>query len=106
MYKVIVDQCQVFRRKPLYTRHLIHELQQESMEARVIIRVSAANQLQKARKTCFLDHVRKRRLVRVAVEQEHAYYGVERPGLVLLQQAIDELLADILLVPLKYVALQ
>lgn len=76
------------------------------MEAWVIIRISATDQLQKARKTCFLDHVRKRRLVRVAVEQEHAYYGVERSGLILLQQAVDELLADIFFVSLEYVALQ
>jgi hypothetical protein len=101
--KAIVDHLQVIDSKPLHTRHLVHELQQKSMQTR--IRVSTAiDELKEAGEAGLAHHAGKHGLVLATIEQEEAGDGVERSDLVLLEEAVDDLGADIFLVGLEQVA--
>lgn len=70
------------------------------MQPRVLV-LASVNQLQQARKAGLADHARERRLVEIAIEQQQADDGVQGPQLVLLQQTVDDLGADVLLVRLE-----
>lgn len=101
--KTIVDHLQVIYSKPLHTRHLVHELQQEPMQTRILISTTI-DQLQEAGEAGFAHHAGKHGLVLAAIEEEEAGDGVERSDLVLLEEAVDDLVADVFLVGLKQVA--
>ena len=49
--KAIVDHLQVIDTKPLHTRHLVHELQQKSMQTRICVS-TAIDELKEAGEAC------------------------------------------------------
>jgi hypothetical protein len=66
MDEVVVHQGDVVRAQAFHTRHLIHELQQQLMEARVILS-PPIDQLEEAREASLVDHARKQGFLAVSI---------------------------------------
>lgn len=74
--KVVVDQHQLLWLQPLHARHLVHELQQKTVQARVLVISPRCYQLQESRETSLLNHARIDGLVIVPIQQQQRRDGV------------------------------
>lgn len=75
------------------------------MQPQILI-FATVDQLEEARETRFLDHAGVCRLIGMAIEQQKEYDNVQRCWVILLQQTVDDLGADVVLVVSKQLALQ
>ena len=105
MNKFIIHSLYVIPTQSLHTRHFVHELQQESVQARIVISATV-NQLEQSREARFVDHAREQRLLVVAVEKQKARYGRQRTRLVLLKKAVYDLLPHVVLMVAEELALE
>lgn len=101
--KRIIHHQDVVSSQSLHPRHLVHELQQESLQPWVVLRAlsPAIDQLQQPWKACLINHSREQRLLAMTVEEQQTRYCRQRPRIVLLQEAVYNLCADIRRVRLK-----
>lgn len=56
--EAVIHQHQVVELQPLHARHLVHQLQQQAMQARVLVILASVNQLQQPWEARVLDHAR------------------------------------------------
>jgi hypothetical protein len=61
----------------------------------ILVRIQ---KLKKFGEAGLVNHARKQGLFVVAIEEEEAGYGMERASVVLLQQAVDDLLSNVVFI--------
>lgn len=103
--EAVVDVQQVVVAQALDARHLVHELEEEAVEAGVLV-LAAVEELEQAREAALVDHGAEGGLVAAAVEHQEAGDGVQRGRVVLLQQAVDDLRPHVVRVRAEEAALQ
>lgn len=99
----VIHLHQVLHSQSLNTRHLVHEVQQVAVQAWVNM-LAAIDQLKQSGEASLVDHAGKRGLILTTIQQQEAGDGVQRPRLVLLEQAVYDLRTDVFLVSTEEVA--
>src|SRR6478609_9009222 len=100
MDEFIVHHSQVVDSKSFHTRHLVHKLQKKAMQTRVLIS-AAIDQLQESGEASLVHHAREHGLILAPVEEKKRNNSVQRPSLIFLKQAVDNLGANIVFVGLE-----
>lgn len=95
--EAIIHLQQILGAQVLDTRHLVHQLQQQPVQAVIAVR-APPNELEQPRKTPLANHATEGQLPGPAVEKKKVGDDVERRELVLLQEAVDDLRPDIVAV--------
>jgi hypothetical protein len=81
--KAIIHVQKVLSAQTLHPRHLVHDLQKQAMQSRIVVTASI-DQLNQSREAVLVDHARKRCLLRATIKKQEAGDDMQRPRLVFL----------------------